>query len=207
MKGERIMEALEAILSRRSIRKYTSEPVQEETAILLLEAAMSAPSAGNEQPWHFIVISDRKILSEISLVHPHAQMLNGAPMAILVCCDERLTRNQNYWVQDCSAATQNILISIQAIGLGGVWVGVYPNEERVTSLRNIFRLSEHVIPFSLISLGHPAEIKPPANRLDRSKIHFNQWKPGVPTNPVHHPPFLKIKRRIKSILRKLLLLL
>lgn len=197
------MDTLDAILTRRSIRKYTSEPVQEETIMILLEAAMSAPSAGNEQPWHFIVIRDRKILSEIVLVHPHAQMLNSAPLAILVCCDEKMTKYPWYWIQDCSAATQNILLSIQAKGLGGVWVGVYPHEKRVTALRNIFGLPDHVIPFSLIPLGHPAEMKPPANRFSRSRIHFDQWMPGVSKNLVYHPPFFKIKRQIRRLLMKI----
>ena len=169
------MDAMDAVLSRRSIRRYTEKPVQDETIKELLEAAMSAPSAGNEQPWHFVVISERKILNEIPRFHPYSQMLRDAPVAILVCGDEQLQKYQGYWVQDCSAATQNILIAIQAKGLGAVWLGVYPIEERVVGLRKLLGIPEHVIPFSLISIGYPAEQKPRSDRYDKSRVHHNQW--------------------------------
>ena len=118
------MDAMDAILSRRSIRSYTSQPVPEDVVKELLEAGMSAPSAGNEQPWHFVVLTDRKILDEIPTFHPYSHMLGGAPLAILVCGDLNLQRYEGYWVQDCSAATQNILIAIQAKGLGAAKVGI-----------------------------------------------------------------------------------
>lgn len=169
------MDAMDAILSRRSIRRYTSQPVPDNLIKELLDAAMSAPSAGNEQPWHYIVITDRAILDEIPKYHPHSSMLREAPVAILVCCDLHLDRHDGLWVQDCSAATENLLIAIQAKGLGAVWLGVYPREERVTGLRKLFGIPEHVIPFSLIPIGYPAEHKPRADRFDVSRIHENRW--------------------------------
>ena len=169
------MDAMDAILSRRSIRKYTEQPVSDEIVKELLEAAMSAPSAGNEQPWHFVVIKEREILDEIPAFHPYSQMLRHAPVAILVCGDETLEKYQGYWVQDCSAATQNILLAAQAKGLGAVWLGVYPIEDRVANLRKLLGIPEHVIPFSLISIGYPAEQKPRSARYDDSRIHHNQW--------------------------------
>jgi nitroreductase len=169
------MNAMDAILSRRSIRQYTEKPVSDETVKELLEAAMSAPSAGNEQPWHFVIINDRGILKEIPKIHPHSRMLEHAPVAILVCGDEQLQKYQGYWVQDCSAATENILIAAQAMGLGAVWLGVYPIEDRVIGIRKLLDIPEHVTPFSLISIGYPAEQKPPANRYDASRVHHNQW--------------------------------
>lgn len=169
------MDAMEAILSRRSIRKYTNEDVSDETVKELLEAAMSAPSAGNEQPWHFVVIRDRKILNEIPNIHPYSGMLREAPLAILVCGDESLQKYKGYWVQDCSAATENLLIAINAKGLGGVWLGVYPVEDRVNGIRKLLDMPNNVIPFSLISIGHPAEQKPPANRYNSSRIHYDRW--------------------------------
>lgn len=169
------MDAMEAILTRRSIRKYAKEPVPDEIIKELLQAAMSAPSAGNERPWQFVVIRDRKTLDEIPSFHPYAQMLKEAPVAILVCGDLHLEKNRGYWIQDCAAATENMLIAAHAKGLGGVWLGIYPREERVAGMKRLLRIPEHVIPFSLVSIGYPAEEKPPANRYDESRIHRERW--------------------------------
>lgn len=169
------MDAMDAILSRRSIRRYTSQMVSDELIKELLDAAMSAPSAGNEQPWHFVVIRDRNILNEIPKIHPYSQMLKEAPLAILICGDEKLQKYQGYWVQDCSAATENLLIAVNAKGLGAVWLGVYPIEDRVVGLRKLLGIPENVIPFSLLSIGYPAEQKPRANRYNESRIHHNKW--------------------------------
>jgi len=169
------MDAMNAILSRRSIRKYTAQAVSDETITELLEAAMSAPSAGNEQPWRFLVIKDRETLNEIPRFHPYSRMLDHAPVAILVCGDKRLEKYEGYWVQDCSAATQNILIAVQAKGLGAVWLGIYPLEERVAEFRKLLDIPDSVIPFALISIGYPAEQKPPSERFDASRIHHERW--------------------------------
>ena len=169
------MDAMDAILSRRSIRRYTSQPVPDNLIKELLEAAMSAPSAGNEQPWHYVVITDRAILDEIPKYHPYSSMVREAPVAILVCCDLHLDRYDGLWAQDCSAATENVLIAAQAKGLGAVWLGVYPREDRITGLRKLFDIPEHAIPFSLIPIGYPAEHKPRANRYNASRVHHNRW--------------------------------
>lgn len=169
------MEAMEAILSRRSIRRYTGEPVPEEVIRELLEAAMSAPSASNEQPWQFVIIDDRRILDEIPGFHPYAHMLKEASWAIAVCGDMNLETVRGFWVQDCSAATQNILIAANAKGLGAVWLGVYPHESRAKTVQKLLGLPEQVIPLCLISIGYPAEQKPPANRYSESRVHHNQW--------------------------------
>ncbi|MBS7627126.1 nitroreductase family protein [Candidatus Bathyarchaeota archaeon] len=166
---------MEAIISRRSIRKYTDQPIPDDKVEMLLKAAMSAPSAGNQQPWHFIVINERKILDEIPKFHSYAQMLHEAPLAILVCGDLKLEKHKGFWTQDCSAATENILIAANANGLGAVWLGIYPREERIRGLKNLLGLPEHIIPFSLIPIGYPAEHKPPAERYDESRIHYNHW--------------------------------
>ena len=169
------MEAMEAIFSRRSIRKYTEQPVPDESVKELLEAAMSAPSAGNQQPWHFVVIKDRGILDEIPNYHPYSVMLKEASVAILICGDLKSEKHKGYWVQDCSAATENLLISVEAKGLGAVWLGVYPREDRVDGIRKLLGLPEHIIPLSLIPVGFKGEEKPPANRYDASKVHHNGW--------------------------------
>ena len=169
------MEAMEAILSRRSIRQYTGEPVLEAVIKELLEAAMSAPSANNEQPWQFVIINDRRILDEIPRFHPYAHMLKEASWAIAVCGDMNLDSMEGYWVQDCSAATENILIAAHAKGLGAVWLGVYPGEDRVKMVQKLLGLPEPVIPLCLISIGYPAEKKPPARRYNESRVHHNRW--------------------------------
>ena len=169
------MDAMEGILSRRSIRKYTAQPVPDEVVQELLEAAMSAPSAGNEQPWQFVVIRNRQVLDAIPKIHPYAQMVTEAPLAILVCGDLHLETHSGYWVQDCSAATQNLLLAAHAKGLGAVWLGVYPREQPVGDFRKLLALPEHVIPLALVSIGYPAEKKPRAERYDPAKVHNDHW--------------------------------
>ena len=169
------MEVIEAILTRRSIRKYSREKVTDNQIEIILKAAMYAPSAMNQQPWHFIVIDDRKKLNRIMEVHPYSNMLKEAGLAILVCGDERLQLSKGYWVVDCGAATQNLLLAAHGIGLGAVWLGVHPREERKSGIRKIFHLPDHVQPFSLISIGYPAEEKLFPQRFKPERIHKNTW--------------------------------
>ena len=169
------MDAYQAIMTRRSIRAYSSESVSEESVKDLLAAAMAAPSANNQQPWQFIVITERTLLDDLATVLPYGQMLNLAPVAIIVCGDMAHEKSKGYWVQDCSASTQNILLAAHARGLGAVWVGVYPRTEQVRDVSRKLHLPETVIPFCAIALGHPAETKPPSKRFDPSRIHHNGW--------------------------------
>jgi len=169
------MDAIEAILSRRSIRKYTNDPLPDLVVNEILRAAMSAPSAGNEQPWHFVVIRDRETLDRIPEVHPHAQMIKEAQVAVLICGDLGLEKHKGFWVQDCSAATENLLLAARAKGLGAVWLGIYPREDRVEGLRRMLEIPEGVIPFALVPLGHPAEKKPKEDRFNADRIHLERW--------------------------------
>ena len=169
------MEAMEAILTRRSIRRYTGQPVEMDTVYELLEAAMSAPSAGNEQPWQFVVVTERRLLNEIPKHHPHSSMVPGAALAILVCGELKREKHPGFWVQDCAAATQNILLAAHARGLGAVWLGIHPRQERAETFGRLFGLPEDVVPLCLIAIGHPAEEKPPSNRYDLARIHYNKW--------------------------------
>lgn len=166
---------MEALFRRRSIRKYTDHPVDDHQIKNLLKAAMSAPSAGNQQPWHFIVIRDKTVLDRIPDIHPYSKMVPQAQAVILICGDPTLEKHKDYWVQDCSAATENVLIQAVDEKLGGVWLGVYPREDRVSGLRELLRLPDHVIPFALIPIGYPAEEKDPPDRYDPSRVHYNQW--------------------------------
>jgi nitroreductase len=169
------MEAMEAILGRRSIRKYTGEPVSDDQVKRLLEAAMAAPSAHNRQPWHYVVIKDKTTLLEIPKFHNYSKMLEQAALAIVVCGDLDLEAGTGFWVQDCAASTQNILLAAKATGLGAVWLGAYPNEGLVKGLRSLLKLPEKIVPFCIISVGHPSEEKPPGNRYDEKRVHKNKW--------------------------------
>lgn len=169
------MEAIEAIMTRRSIRKFTNQPVPEELIRAILEAAMMAPSAGNQQPWHFIVVRDKRILLAIADYHPYAQMLREAPLAVVICGDRRLEKHKDYWIQDCSAATQNLLLAVHANGLGAVWLGVHPREERILPTRQLFRLPDEVMPLAIIAVGYPGETKTKPDRYDQGKVHADKW--------------------------------
>lgn len=169
------MDAMTALCSRKSIRLYTPKPVSPGLLQEILTAAMCAPSAGNERPWHFIVLTERAILDEIPKYHPYAAMVKQANVAILVCGDVSLEKYKNYWPLDCSAATQNILIAAHAKGLGAVWCGVYPSEDRVQNIKKLFTLPESIVPFSLIPIGFPAEEKKAGDRFDSSRVHENSW--------------------------------
>ncbi len=169
------MDIMEAILSRRSVREYTSEPVGEAEIDQLLRAAMNAPSAGKERPWHFVVIRSRATLEEIARFHPYAQMLHAAPAGVLVCADTTLERQPGFWVQDCAAAAQNIMLAAVAQGLGAVWVGMHPVADRVQSMRELLNLPEPVIPLALVAVGHPARETPRQDHYDTSRIHRERW--------------------------------
>ena len=166
---------MKAILARRSIRRYTSEGIEDKVIHGLLEAAMAAPSAGDERPWEFIVLRDRAKLDAIPAIHPYAQMAKEAPVAIVICGDLKRQKYQGFWVQDCSAATENILIAAHAEGLGAVWLGVYPKEDRVSGIRKLLGLPREIVPLSIISLGYPAEKKTRENRYQPARVHQNRW--------------------------------
>ena len=169
------MDAIEAILSRRSIRKYSNKPINSDIIKQLLETAFSAPSASDRRPWHFIIIDDREILDAIPKFHPYSNMLKNAKTAILACGDLHLEESEGYLSVNCSAATENILLAAHAIGLGACWLGIYPRKERINGIKKLIKLPEHIIPISLISLGYPAEYKTKEERYDENRVHYNKW--------------------------------
>jgi nitroreductase len=170
------MDTLEAILTRQSIREYTPQAVPDELVGELMAAAMQAPSAGNQQPWHFILVTSRQQLNALADVLPFGKMLKDAPLGIVVCADLELEKYPGFWVQDCSSATMNILLAAHNRGLGAVWVGVFPIEARVSGLKHILGLPASVIPLSVIPLGYPApSTKPVVSRYDETRLHYNRW--------------------------------
>jgi nitroreductase len=169
------METLDAIRTRRSIRRYTSESIPEQAMTETLRAAMMAPSAGNAQPWQFVVITDRAMLDAIPDFHPYSAMLKQVSVAVLVCGDLSLEKYPGYWIIDCAAATQNLLLAAHALGLGTVWLGIYPEKERVEGMRRLLNLPERIVPHSLIPIGYASEQKEHPDRFQKSRIHRNGW--------------------------------
>jgi nitroreductase len=171
----KIMDVLNAILDRRSIRNYQAKEIPEDIILTLLKAGMYAPSSRNTQSWHFIVIRDRKSLNAIMKVHYYSQMLEKAPLAIMVCGDKNLESNEGNICVNCSAATQNILLAAHELGIGTVWLGVYPRKERMEPIAKLFDLPEHIIPVSLISAGYPDEKVERPERFLPERIHYERW--------------------------------
>lgn len=169
------METLEAIRTRRSIRKFTSQKINNETVTKLLEAAMYAPSARDTQPWHFVAVNQKDILHKIPRIHPHANMVYDAPLVILVCGDLLIESIEGYLAINCAAATENLLLAAYDLGLGSVWLGIYPRKERMEGLSKLFELPKNIIPISLVAIGYPDEIVETPERFKKSRIHFNKW--------------------------------
>ena len=170
--------AIEIIMARKSVRSYTSRPVEKEKVDIMLKAAMAAPSAVNKQPWAFIVIDDRDVLNKLAEVLPYAKMTAEAPMAIVVCGDLSKALNgetDRYWMLDCSAASENLLLAAESMGLGAVWTAVYPENDRIAKVRSVLSLPDHIIPFNLIPVGYPQHREESKDKFKTENIHYNKW--------------------------------
>ena len=171
------LPAIDNILSRSSIRSYTSEPITDAQLTAIVHAAMSAPSGVNRQPWEFVVVDDHDLLKQLAQALPYAKMTDRAPVAIIPCGNrERFLDGVDctLWEQDLSAVSENILLSAHALGLGAVWTCLYPHEERLDPVRHILNLPDRLIPFSLIPIGHPAAPAHPIDKWHPDLIHFNR---------------------------------
>ena len=168
---------LNIIGKRTSVRVYTPQAVEPAQTACLLRAAMAAPSSKNRRPWHFVVVSQAAVRQALAAQLPYAKMLNEAPLSIAVCGDTDVHTGEAAvsWVMDCSAATENLLLAATAMGLGAVWTGVYPYEDRITAVRKALALPENIVPLNIIAVGHPA--KPPAakDKWLPERIHYEQW--------------------------------
>ena len=175
--GSNADAVLENIHSRKSVRQYTAEPVSEADIETMLRAAMAAPTAVNFQPWRFVVLNERESLDALADKLPYAKMLKGAPLAIIVCGETLWmggTENP-FWSQDCSAATQNLLLAAEALGLGAVWTGVYPNAELYPKLHDFLGLPANVQALCAIPVGHPAADEQPKDKWKPENIHYEKW--------------------------------
>ena len=167
------MELKEVLLKRRSVRKFTEEPVSEEMIEELLHAAMSGPSACNKKPWEFYVVSNPEVLKSLQSASKFTKMT--APLAMIVCGN--LSRAlplgmAEYWIQDCSAATENILLRVTDLGLGAVWCGIHPQKRAVQKVREILGLSDKMVPLNIILIGHPAEEPEARDQYDEKRVHY-----------------------------------
>lgn len=161
------------ILARRSVRAYTGEPVPPADTKALLEAAMAAPSASNRQPWRFVVVTDRPRLKQLADIHPYGKMLADAAACVAVCGD--LDTSPDFWVQDCSAATENILVAASMLGLGAVWLGVHPRREREQQLKRYLGIPDQAGLLCLVAVGRPTEQPRPRTQYDPDKVHRERW--------------------------------
>ena len=171
--------AIETIMTRTSIRSYTDRTVSADTVEMLLRAGMAAPTAVNAQPWHFVVVNERAKLDELAGTNRHGDMLRQAPLAIVVCGNmEKAMQGpgQAFWIQDCSAATENILLAAHALGLGAVWTGCYPMEERVAAVSEVLGLPETIVPLCVIVMGYPDENPQPKDKWKPENVSYNMFK-------------------------------
>lgn len=176
---ENINETLVVIHERTSIRQFTDQKLTKEQLETLVKAGMAAPSAVNAQPWHFIVVDDPALLKTIGESIKTSKSLISAPAAILVCGNMRKAKEgwlQQYWIQDCSAASENILLAATSMKLGAVWTSIYPAEDRIKTVAGILGLPDHIIPLNIIPIGYPKAPKEPMDKWNPENVSWNNWK-------------------------------
>lgn len=168
---------LAPLFARRSVRKFQAKPVPVPLIQDILAAAMAAPSANAKDPWEIIVVQEPAMLAKIAAGLPYGKMLVGAPVGFVICGDLQRVNGQHlsYLLQDCSACIENLLLALSLLGLGGVWLGVHPREDRIAHLRGLFQLPENVIPIGVVAAGYPAEHPAPRTRFAEARVHRENW--------------------------------
>jgi len=169
------MEFTDVAVTRRSIRSFTDMDVSAGDVEKILRLAMTAPSAGNQQPWEFLVLRDKAVLQEIPKFHPYARMAVKAPVSIVVCGNPTGIKWPTFWPQDCAAAAQTMLLAARDLGLGSVWAGIYPEESRMAGMRKLCNIPAEIMPFALIVLGWPDQEFKAVERFNPQKIRFEKW--------------------------------
>lgn len=170
-------ETLRLIKNRRSVRSYLDKAVSEEDLKILIKSGMAAPSAVDMRPWDFVVVKKKSTLKALADVMPFGKMLPGAGAAVVVCGgpEKSVPDAPEFWVQDCSAASENILLAAESMGLGAVWLGVYPVKERIEGVRKILNIPENVVPLNILSIGYPKGLEKPKDKFEMEKIHRERW--------------------------------
>lgn len=173
--GDNSQAVIDNILTRTSVRQYQDKPVEEDKITTLLRAGMAAPSAVNKQPWFFYAVSNKATLEALAEANPNAKAVASAPLAIVVCGDTAKALegvSQAFWIQDASAATENILLAAHGLGLGAVWTGTYPKQERCDAVAKVLDMPENLIPFCTIAIGYPAEAPTPKDKWKEENVKF-----------------------------------
>jgi nitroreductase len=166
-------EVLDLLYTRRTIREFTDEALSEKEVEGMLKAAMAAPSVGDLRPWHFVVVCKRKTLDKLADVHKYAYMLKDAPLAIIVCGDQKTS--ERHWVEDTCVATQNLLLAASALHLGGVWISLYPKKKYQRAVRELLDIPDHMGVLCAVALGRPAEKTKARTHYDVSRVHQEEW--------------------------------
>jgi len=173
------MDAIKAILTRISTRKFSEQPISDESLHTILEAGMSGPTAVNARPWSFIVVRDKDMLNKMADCNGRAaDPLRSADLGILICGDlERAFKAApDYWVVDGSIAAQNMILAAHAMGIGSVWLGTWPQENKVTAQKALFNLPDHIVPHSIVAFGYPLEESTKEKLLyEEDRVHFEKW--------------------------------
>ena len=178
--------ALDVIFSRKSVRSYADQPVSDQQVETMLRAAMAAPTGMNVQPWRFVVVRDQAVKDK--LAGPRGGMIAQAPVVFVICGETTMMRKpfgqpdaeaqevaNGNWTQDCSAATENLLLAAEALGLGAVWTAAYPYEDRVNPIREALGLPENVTPLCVVPCGYPAGDDQPKDKWKPENIHYDKW--------------------------------
>lgn len=168
-----MQDLLEVMYTRRSVREFSDAEVDADQVEAMIKAAMAAPSAQNLRPWHFVVVRKRKLLEELAQVHKYAYMLDKAALGIVVCGDQQVS--EQHWVEDTCAATQNLLLAATALGLGGVWISLYPKKKHQKQVRELLHIPEHIGVLCVVAVGHPAEKKKIKTEFDEGRVHQERW--------------------------------
>ena len=170
-------EVLNTIKNRKSVRNYLDKPVSREDLENLIKAGMAAPSAVDLRPWAFIAVTDKSTLVCLADVTPFGKMLPNAGAAVVVCGipEKSVPGAPEYWIQDCSAASENILLAAESMGLGAVWLGIHPIPERIEDIRDLLNIPENVVPLNIISIGYPTGLERPKNKFNPENIHWDKW--------------------------------
>lgn len=169
------MDAIQALLTRRSIRRFRLDPVSSHDVEQMLDVLFRSPSAADARPWQFGIIDRRELLDQLAAAMPKCEMLAEAPLAVLICAEPAREKIPGFWPQDCAAATENLLIAAHALGYGAVWIGLHPVSDRERAVRNLLRLPLDLVPFALVAIGRPDETPSPDERRDPTRIHYNEW--------------------------------
>lgn len=192
------MNTIEAIKSRRSVRSFTNTEVPLSLVKELITVASHAPSAGNGQPWHFIVVDDRQLMNEMAQINRHGEMAREAPVGIVVVGNLDKERIPGFWSQDCAAVTQNLLLVAHDRGLGATWTGIYPVRNRVEGVKKLFMLPGNSVPFSFVVLGYPARRESLVPRSEQAPVHYNHWSDRATFNDVTRASSSPLERITRS---------